>query len=442
MRIGIIGGGPAGYSAAIRLSEKNNKVQLFEKGEVGGVCLNVGCIPTKSLIYSANLYDIVKSDKRKVNWEEIQQKKTLAVKRVLMGLKGLLKEKKIEIINKEAILKKDASIESDGKEYRFDKVILATGSKSILPPFLAPNDVWDSTDALASSELPESIVIIGAGFIGLEFGYIFSCLGCNVSLIEKENEVLPGEDSQSAGTLRKSLMRKGIKFHFSSEVIEVKKENDKFCVFFKKNNKEEKIESRKVLIAIGRIPNVDGLPGTILEGKKVVKVDDFLETKIKDVYAIGDCRGGYLLAHSAFKDAEIAVKNILGGEAKKDTFAIPRVVYTEPEYASVGYSEEKAGLEKIDYKVSKANFASNPRAIATGKTDGFIKIIHTKEGKILGSIIVGENASELVSFLSLAMDSDISLEKLSETVFPHPTFSEVIGKVASVAARDWGGLFK
>ena len=433
MQIGIIGGGPAGYSAAISLSEKGNKVKLFEKEEVGGVCLNVGCIPTKSLIYSANLYDIVKSYKIETNWDKIQEKKILAVKRALMGLKGLLKEKKIEIIKEEAILKKDGCIESNGAEYRFDKAIIATGSKSIATPFLTPQDVWDSTDALNAGKLPESIVIIGAGYIGLEFGYIFSCLGSKVSLIEKEEEVLPGEDRESSALLRKSLMRKGIKFYFSSEVIEVKKEKDKFEVFFRNSDKEEKIESQKVLIAIGRIPNIDNLPGEILEGSKAVKVNGFLETKMRNVYAIGDCIGGNLLAHSAYKDAEIATRNIFGEEIEKGTFAIPRVVYTHPELASVGFSEEKAQSLNIDYKVSRVSFASNGRAIATGKTDGNIKIIHTKEGRIIGCIIVGESASELISLVSLAMDKELSVKKLSETVFPHPTFSEVIGEVSTVA---------
>jgi dihydrolipoamide dehydrogenase len=432
MRIGIIGGGPAGYSAAIRLSEKGNKVHLFERGKVGGVCLNIGCIPAKSLIYSANLYDIVKSDKKKVNWEEIQKKKTLAIRRDLMGLKRLLEENEIEIIKKEARLNKDGSIEAGGK-YSFDKVIVAIGSKPIEPPFALPKDFWGSTDALEAEELPGSLVIIGAGYIGLEFAYIFSCLGSKVSLIEKENEVLPGEDKELAAALRKSLMRRGMKFYLSREVTEVKKGNEKFEVLFKNDNKEEKIESEKVLIAIGRKPNIDNLPGEILEGGKVVKVNDFLETEIKNVYAVGDCTGGYLLAHAAFKDAEIATRNIFGEKIKKDNFSIPRVVYTDPELASVGKSEEKAQSENIDYMVSKVPFASNGRAIASGKTRGQIKIVYTKEGKIIGSMILGESASEIISLLGLAIDMGLSVKQLSEMVFPHPTFSEVIGTVSAVA---------
>ncbi len=432
MRIGIIGGGPAGYSTAIRLSEKGNKVNLFEKEKVGGVCLSMGCIPAKSLIYSANIYDSVKSDKRKANWEKIQEKKKLAVKRVLMGLKRLLLENKIEIVRKEAKLKSDGSMEA-GEKYNFDKVIVATGSKPIVPPFDVPEDVWGSTEALEAKELPESIAIIGAGYIGLEFGYMFSCLGSKVSLIEKENEVLPGEDTESATILRKSLMRRGMKFYLSREVTEVKKGNKKFEVFFKNNSKEEKVEAEKVLIAIGRKPNIDNLPAEILEGDKVVKVNDFLETEMENVYAAGDCIGGYLLAHGAFKDAEIVASNIFGEKVKKDKFSIPRVVYTDPELASVGESEEKAKSLNIDYLVSKVPFASNGRAIATGKTRGQIKIIHSKEGKIIGSMILGESASEIISLIGLAMDMEISVKRLSETVFPHPTFSEVIGKVTAAA---------
>lgn len=433
MRIGIIGGGPAGYSAALSLSGNNNNVQLFEKEEVGGVCLNVGCIPTKSLINSASLYDICKSDKLSLNWEDIQKKKTLAVRRVLIGLKKLLEEKEIEVINKEALLKENGIIEVNGKDNKFDKVILAVGSKPIRVPFPVPEDVWYSNDALAAEEVPESIIVIGAGYIGLEFGYIFSCLGSKVYIIEKEDEILPGEDRESAEILRKSLKRKGIKFYFSSEVIEIKKKNGNHRVFFRNNEKEEEIETRKTLIAIGRKPNVDTLPRDILEDEKVVGVNDFLETKMRDVYAIGDCRGGYLLAHSAFKDAKVAAMNILGAKIEKDDFAIPRVVYTGPEFASVGYSEEEVKEINLEYKVSKSKFAANSRAVVTGKTHGYVKLIYGSEGNILGGTIVGENASELIPFLSLSIESKINVDSLSKIVFPHPTFSEVIGQVSSTA---------
>lgn len=433
MRIGIIGGGPAGYSAALSLSGKSNKVQLFEKEEVGGVCLNVGCIPTKSLIHSASFYDICKTDKLNVNWEGIQKKKALAVKRVLIGLKKLLKEKKVEVINKRAKLRGNGTIEVNGKDNKFDKVILALGSKPLRAPFPVPENVWYSADALTAEEVPDSIVIIGAGYIGLEFGYIFACLGSKVSIIEKEDEVLPGEDRESAEILRRSLKRKGIRFYFSSEVIEIKKKNGNCRVFFRNNKKEEEIRAKETLIAIGRNPNVDALPSEVLEGDKIVGVNDFLETKIKDVYAIGDCRGGYLLAHSAFKDAKVAAMNILGTKIKKDDFAIPRVVYTEPEFASVGYSEEEVKEINLEYKVSRSKFAANGRAIATGKTYGYVKLIYGVEGNILGGTIVGENASELISFLSLSIENKINVDSLSKTVFPHPTFSEVIGEVSSSA---------
>ena len=432
MQIGIIGGGPAGYSTAIKLSKKGNKVYLFEKEKIGGVCLNAGCIPTKSLIHSANLHDIVKSDTEKADWEKIQREKALAVKKDLLGLERLLVENKIEIIKKEVTLKSDGKIEADG-EYIFDKIVVAAGSKPIIPPFRVPKDLWSSTEALEATDLPESLVIIGAGYIGLEFGYIFSCIGSKVSIIEKENEVLPGEDRESAGLLRKSLMKRGIKFYLSSVVTEVKKINDEFEINFKKGGEEEKIKGKKVLIAIGRKPNTDNLPGEILEGDKIVKVNDFLETKIKNVYAAGDCTGGYLLAHAAFKDAEIVARNIDGDKIKKDNFVVPRVVYTNPELASVGKPEEKVKSDCQDYMVSKVQFASNPRAITTGKVRGQIKLIFTKEGQIIGSTIIGENASELISLIGLAIDNGLGIKELSEAVFPHPTFSEIIGKVSETA---------
>jgi len=429
MRIGIIGGGPAGYSAAIRLSEKGNKIYLFEKGKVGGVCLNIGCIPTKALIYSANLYYSAKSGNGEIDWKGIQEKKELAVKRDLLGLKNILEKKEIEIIKEEAILEKDGSIQSNGKKYKFDKVILATGSKPIEPSFTVPAGVWDSTDALDTQELPDSIVVIGAGYIGLEFAYIFSCMGSKISIVEKEDEVLPTEDKESSSVLRKSLMRMGIKFYLSSNVTEVKKGKDKFAIFFNSDGKEKKIEAQKILVAIGRKPNTDNLPCEILKEGRSVRVNDFFETSIKNVFAIGDCMGGFLLAHSAFKDAEILTRDILGDKVTKRRFAVPRVVYTHPEFASVGLSEEKARSEQLNYMVSKVPYASNGKAIATGKTAGQIKLLYTKEEKIIGSVIVGENASELISLIGLAMDNELSLKKLAETIFPHPTFSEIIGEV-------------
>ena len=431
MLIGIIGGGPAGYSAALRLSEKGNKIYLFEKEQVGGVCLNIGCIPTKALVYSANLYNSLKSKTRDTDWKKIQENKNLAVKRAILGLKNLLKEKEIEIIKAEAVLKKDGLVKAKGNEYKFDKLILATGSKPIKPHFTVPADVWYSKDALKAQELPDSIVIIGAGYIGLEFAYIFSCLGCKVSVIEKENEILPGEDIESATLLRKSFVKQGIKVYLSSEVIEVKKEKDNFEVFFNNENKEEKIESKKVLIAIGRIPNIDNLPEEILDNKRTIKVNSSHETIIENIFAIGDCTGGYLLAHSAFKNAEILARGILGEKTDKEKSVVPRVVYTHPELAFVGFSEEKAQTECMDYIISKVLYAANGRAIATGKTRGQIKLICTKEGKIIGSAIVGESASELISLISLAMDNELGLGKLSKTVFPHPTFSEIIGEAVT-----------
>ncbi|MEO0293629.1 MAG: dihydrolipoyl dehydrogenase [candidate division WOR-3 bacterium] len=432
MRIGIIGGGPSGYSFALKVAD-NNEVFLFEKEEVGGVCLNKGCIPTKSLISSVEIYEMVKSYQKKPNWRKIQESKDLAIKRGLLGIKSLLKEKKVKVIKKEARLKDDRKIEVDGETFSFDKVVLATGSKPIPPPFPIQGEFWDSTDALNAKELPESLAIIGAGFVGIELSYIFSSLGCKVQVIEKEAEILPGEDVEFTKILRKSLIRKGIEFHLSSEVLEVKKENEKFNVFFKEKGKNKDIIVEKVIVCIGRIPNIEGIPEEIVE-KDRVKVNEFLETEIENVYAIGDCIGGYLLAHSAFKEAEILAENILGRKVRKDNYVIPKVLYTKPEFASVGFSEKETLKE--NYKISKLPFASNGRAIAEGKTSGYVKIIHSGNGEILGGVIIGERASELISILSLAIINKLGLKELSECVFPHPTFSEIIRDVSSIALAD------
>lgn len=444
MKLGIIGGGPAGYSAALRASRKKTDVTVFEKKWVGGVCLNVGCIPTKALISCAQFRDTILRFRRmgiklkteKKDWDSVQKYKNRARKRLVKGVEGLLRKNKIKIIEKKATLTDSGIINTEDDTYEFDKILIATGSKPNSPPFPVEGNVWYSREALNSEVIPESLIIIGAGVIGLEFGYIYSNFNTRVTLIELQDEILYGEDKESSSTLRKNLEKKGLKFHLSSRVREIKKDNENFRVVFNKNQKEEVIKAEQVLLSIGREPYIENLPENILDKKGKVRVDEFLQTDMDGIFAAGDCAGGHLLAHSAYKEAEIAVKNIHGEKVKLNETAVPRVVYTHPEMAATGLTEEELQNRNADYKKEILHFSSNGRAVASGNTSGQIKLLYNGEGEILGAYIIGSEASEMITQLSLAIKHKINVEELSEIIFPHPTLSEIIKEAAGLAAGN------
>lgn len=440
MRLGIIGGGPGGYSAALRASRKGLDVTLFEREEIGGVCLNMGCIPMKALVEGANLYHSFFKAKRygfdieikKRDWNRIQHFKKNAGKRLVLGVSNLLLNRGVEVVREEALLKNEGVIEAGGNRYEFDRIIIATGSSPTPPPFSVSGDIWNSDDALNALRIPSSLLIIGGGVIGLEFAYIFVSFGSKVQVVELESEILPGEDRNSASNLRRNLEKKGIRFYLSSRVKEVRKE-DRFKVIFEFEGEEVELESEKVLLSIGRSPNVQGFPDGIEIKNRTIKVDKYLHTSIKSIYAIGDCIGGNLLAHAAYKEAEVAVSNIIGENIEIDERAVPRVVYTNPELASVGFTEEELLEKGMDYEKARFPFSANGRAIASGETSGEVKILHNKKGDILGANILSCEASELITQISLAMEYGIDVGKVSRVVFPHPARSEAIKEAASIA---------
>ena len=443
MRLGIIGGGPGGYSLALRASNKGLDVVLFEREEIGGVCLNVGCIPTKALITCARLKDSLKKTKRlglkveleKVDWETVQRFKENSRNRIVLGVSNLLKKRGVELIRDEAELRDERTIQAGKKNYDFDRIIIATGSISNPPGFPVPEGIWDSTDALNALKVPRSLLIVGGGAIGLEFGYIYNCFGSEVSILELESEILPGESKGSVLPLRKNLEKKGIRFYLSSFISEIQRK-DIFRIIFEQNGKEKQIESEKVLISIGRTPNINAVPKEIITENRRIKVDNKMRTDMENVYAVGDCIGGYLLAHTAYKEAEIALRNILGENIDLDERVVPRVVYTNPEFASVGSTEEELKEKGMDFEMASFSFSANPRAIASGETAGSVKILYDEKGNILGGDIIGDESSELITQLSLAMEYGIDIKKLSELIYPHPSLSEAIKEAASIADGD------
>jgi dihydrolipoamide dehydrogenase len=440
VKLGIIGGGPGGYSAALRASVKGIDTTIFEKEEIGGVCLNVGCIPTKTLVSYANFLNLISKSKRfglnvvvkDLDWKRIQDSKDKTKKRLVGGVSNLLKKRGVKIIKEKADLVDDFLIETESERYKFDRIIIATGSNPKEAPFAVPGEVWDSRDAVNSKEIPGSLTIIGAGVIGLEFAHIYRSFGSDISVVELESEVLPGEDEDLSKILRKTFEKRNIRFYLSSTVKDIIK-NDRFLTKFIYKGKEKVIESDRVLISIGRIPFIEDFKNTLEIEGGVIKVDKHLRSSIKNIYAIGDCIGGRLLAHCAYKEAEIAVRNILGEDIEIDERVIPRVVYTNPEFASVGFTEDELKKDNKYYEVSKYPFSGNPRAIASNETVGEVKVIYNKKGEILGCGIVSNEASELISILSLAMECKINISKLSELVFPHPTLSEAIKETAAIA---------
>jgi len=440
VKLGIIGGGPGGYSSALRASQKGLNTTLFEKGEIGGVCLNIGCIPTKALITCANLQNyFLKAkrfgfiiDVRDSDWKKIQQFKMSATKRLVLGVSNLLRKQGVNVIKAQAKLKDECRIEVGEKTYEFDKIIIATGSRPKTPPFPIVEGVWRSSDAINARKLPSSLIIIGGGVIGLEFAYIYASFGSDVLILELESEVLPGEDRDLAAFLRKALEKRGIQFYLSSFVKEIQKE-DRFKIIFLHKGEEKELEADKVLLSIGRSPDIEAFSRILQTLNGAIKVDKHLETSMKNVYAIGDCIGGNLLAHAAYKEAEIAIRNILGEDIEINERVVPRVVYTNPELASVGFTEGILQKEGIEFEVARFPFSRNGRAIASGEPSGEVKIFFNKKGEILGAGIISTEASELITQVSLAMEYGINVRKLSRVVFPHPTLSEAIKEAASIA---------
>lgn len=435
MKLGIIGGGPAGYLGALKASLLGIDVTLFEKDKIGGVCVNEGCIPVKSLIKLVSNIDNINKlknkgitfDNVKFDWKEISKTPQNSTKRLQGGINLLLKKRNVNIINSKAELVSEDTIISSNKEYKFDKILIATGSIPKKPPFKV-DDYWTSSDALSSQDLPESIGVIGGGVIGLEFAYIYKCLGIPVEVFEIMEEVLPNEDREFSSILRKEMEKMGVKFHLKTKVLEIKSNNGKKEIIFEEGS-EKSLSFDKIMVSVGRELSKEGIPDSINVHKGFIKVDDYLMTNIKNIYAAGDCIGGNMLAHTAYYEAEIAVDNILGENKKFNENVVPRVVYTKPEYAACGETEESLNSKGIKYRKEIFKFSGNGRAVAEDKTQGGVKILLDEEGYILGSAIVGEPASELITILSTFISKKIKPEASLELIFPHPTYSEGIKEV-------------
>lgn len=446
----IIGGGPGGYVAAIKAARLGGKITLVEKEELGGICLNWGCMPTKALLHGVELLESLEVGKEfgiqasavTVDFGRMSARKDRVVKTLVSGVAGLMKSNGIEVIKGKAKLISPQKVQimdekSQSTVCSARKIILATGSVSAWLPIPGANlpRVIDSTGALQLTRVPESMVIIGAGPIGLEFGTIFAALGAKVTILELLSQILPGEDGEVASALDKSLKRYKIQTWTQSEVKEIASAaGEKLKVVALTGEGEKSFEAEVVLMAVGRKPNLEDLglkEAGVQFSKKGIEINSRMETNIPGVYAIGDVTGKWLLAHFAFAQGEVAAENAMGHDAQLDSRVVPRCVYTLPEVASVGMTEKQAQEAGYELKVGRFPFAANGKATVLGDRTGFVKIVaEAKYGEVLGVNVFGPHATDLIGEAVLAMRLEGTAQDIAQSIHPHPTLTEALKEAA------------
>ena len=446
----IIGGGPGGYVAAIKGAQLGLSVGLIERDKVGGACLHKGCIPTKALIQSTHVYELFKRSKEfgivtkgvRADFSEFHNRKQTIVNRLFGGVEHLLKKNKVDIlkgtgqiISPGKVLVKDGS--KTKEEVSAKNIIIATGSSPVVFKGL-PHDkknVLTSDDILELKEVPSSLLIIGGGSVGIEFAYIYNALGCEVTVIEVMDEILPTSDKDVGSALKRCLSKKGIKFLTQTELDHIEIREDSVETTVKKSDeKKETLQSEKVLLAMGRKPETEdsGLDALNLEfNGRFIDVDENMQTNQSGIYAIGDITGPPLLAHVASAQGLFVAHNIAGVDYPPiNDNTIPKVTYTNPQVASVGMTQEEAELADYDLKVARFPFISNGKAQTIGEEEGFIKVITDKSsGEILGVHLIGHEVAELIGGMSLAMNLEATNLEVSANIYPHPTISEVFSEV-------------
>jgi dihydrolipoamide dehydrogenase len=450
--IAIIGSGPAGYTAAIRAGQYRLKTALIEKDPyLGGTCLHVGCIPTKALLFNAELWDHLKDAKEfgiegvsspKLNWATVLDRKSKIVTKHAKGLEFLMRKNKVETIKgygkltgpaQSGIHTIEVKIEGKPTQLRAKNVILATGSEARMIPGLEPNDrVLTNIEILKLGTVPKSLIVVGAGAVGVEFASIFRSFDSEVTILEMLPRMVPLEDEEVSKELARVYRKRGINFHASAKVERVEKTKFGVAVTFTTDGKQQKLEAEKILIAIGRKANTDGvgLEKTRIQSERgFVKTNEWMETAEPGVYAIGDIvLGTPQLAHVGGMEGIVAVSKIAGKEDKPiDLLKIPNVTYCHPEIGSVGLTEAKARELGYNVKIGKFPFTANSRASIVGEHEGFVKIVSdSKYGEILGVHIIGPQATELIAEAVTAMELEATVEDLMWTIHAHPTLAEAM----------------
>ena len=441
--IAIIGGGPAGYTAAERAGTNGLKAVLFEKKAIGGVCLNEGCIPTKTLLYSAKILDSVKAASKygvsaespSFDLSKIMSRKDKTVKMLTGGVKMTVNSYGVTIVEKEAFIEgeKDGQIHisCSGETYFVKYLLVCTGSDTVIPPIpgLSETAYWTSKEALEVKQLPKTLVIIGGGVIGMEFASFFNSMGVKVHVVEMMAEILGVMDKETSGMLRSEYTKRGVTFYLNTKVVEVNPHG----VVIEKDGKTSTIEAEQLLLSVGRKANLSGVGLDKLNIELLrngVKVDEHLLTSHPRVYACGDITGYSLLAHTAIREAEVAINHILGVEDRMNYECVPGVVYTNPEVAGVGKTEEELIKQGIPYRVSKLPMAYSGRFVAENEQgNGLCKLIQDEKGKIIGCHMLGNPVSELIVIAGIAIQKGYTVEEFQKTVFPHPTVGEIYHEI-------------
>lgn len=439
--VAIIGGGPAGYTAAEKAAKGGLSTVLFEKNALGGVCLNEGCVPTKTLLYSAKMYDQIKhaskyavsAENPSFDYPKIIARKNKVVKKLTAGIRMKMKESGVEVITGEAMIqgKTDEGnilIQCAEQVYEAKNLLVCTGSESVIPPIPGVNETeyWTSREALQSKELPASLIIIGGGVIGMEFASFFNSMGTEVQVVEMLDKILGPMDKELSDMLQAEYAKRGVKFYLGHKVTGIHGQE----VTVEKDGESFTLHGEKVLLSVGRRPVTKGfgLETLALEPyRNGIKVNEYMQTSLPNVYACGDITAFSLLAHTAVSEAEVAIDHILGKARAMSYKAIPGVVYTNPEIAGVGKTEEELQASGTPYQVKKIPMAFSGRFVAENEMgNGVCKLILAEDGTLIGAHLLGNPASELIVIAGMAIEKGMKAEEIKSFVFPHPTVGEII----------------
>jgi dihydrolipoamide dehydrogenase len=453
LKIAVIGGGPGGYVAAIRAAQLGADVTLIEGAKLGGTCLNVGCIPTKALLHSAQLLDTIRQGREigvsaepEVDFARVQKHKERIVKKLTGGVGMLMKANKVAVLNGFASFAGERAVLVRGEDGQArispERIIIATGSKPAAPPvpgIESPRCV-DSTGALGFEGVPKSLAVIGGGVVGVELASIYRSFGARVTVIEAAPEILPLMDSELAGMLRKCFVKRGIEVLVSAKVESIEDGEGAAKVNALAGGRYVALDAERVLISTGRCPYTGGLSldstGVAHEGGRVI-VDESMMTNVPGVYAVGDCIGGAMLAHVASAQGETAAEHSMGRAAEYDGSTSPSCVYTDPEFASVGLSEDEAKKRGLGYSVGKFPFAANGKALIENGGEGVVKILSDSgSGAILGLHVLGAHATDMIAEGALAIGLKATLGDIVATIHGHPTISEAVREAALAARRE------
>jgi dihydrolipoamide dehydrogenase len=448
----VIGGGPGGYVAAIRVAQQGKKVALVEAQDLGGTCLNRGCIPSKTLLRHSEVIEQIEKAKSwgietgpvTLSLTKMLERKEQVIHKLRKGISFLLKKGKIDVLNGYGEVKKDGKIvvKTEGEEETLstEKIIIATGSSPVIPaiPGLDQASYYTSDTILNIDTIPGSLVIVGGGIIGVEFACIFSSLKVPVTIVEMGDRIVPGEDKDASKALSQSLKKKGVTILTNAKVKEVTSSEGKQAVQVECDiGRAESIDCDALLLSVGRKPNTSAFAALNLDmNGPFVKIDREMKSSHPSVYAVGDVVGGWQLAHVASAEGLIAAANASGEKEEMDYKVVPRCVYTSPEIASVGITEEEAKKQELSYKVVKIDHAGNGKALALDEKEGFVKLIaDTKYGEILGVTMVGPHVTEMIAEPSAFMHLEGTVEEMASMIHPHPTVSESLYE----AAASWLG---